>query len=131
MSRAARPRPRSLTPPTRALSSPSQCDIAFSGAASTPPPIAKRPSAISHVPRRGLSRTCLASLLAGGKDADDAAATASRKAHRAGSPRVKRVIFANAHARARLETGTALAHDDLPTRHRLARKSLHAQPLRV
>src|SRR4051794_10017165 len=67
----------------------------------------------------------------GGDDADDAAATAGSEVDRAGRLREDRVVLADADADARLESGAALAHDDLAAGDGLAGEHLDAEALGV
>src|ERR1035441_7075095 len=82
---------------------------------------------VIHSAQRG---SCSAGLLVG-EHAHDAPAPACAELHGARGPRVERVVFADAHAGARLEAGAALAHDDLAAGDALAGKGLDAQALGV
>src|SRR5664280_787983 len=113
-----------------AFSGCSQRKVTCSGAVGAATPGAVRPTASSIAPRRGVIPAPSARL-AVGKHADHAATSPVAELDGAGRARVQRVVFADAHPGARLKAGAALAHDDLPAGHRLAREGLDAQALGV
>ena len=71
-------------------------------------------------------------LVGGGRDAHEPPIQALiLKSNDARDFGKERIILANSHIVTRLESRTALPHEDRPTRHPLATKAFHAKPLGI